>query len=395
MKKLYTLVVMAFIAIAVNAQSTLVPLTIAPKQRVNASSGILFGNNTFNQQWTKRAKSLVTPPSGLTPVAYTLEGTFMQYNGSEFESVDGASPADAAVIIDGKNIYIQGLSHFFPESWVKGTISGNTVVIPSGQYVGASGGNEVYINGDDDNNPNESEDAVDIIFEYNSSTGELTELETGYILESPYANSRICYAFWYYVSLTKEDGEVPEVVTPPLGLKTDVWTLSAQDVTFENEQPVYTPVSGEVNIGFKGNDVYVQGMNPYIPDAWIKGTRSGNAVTFETGQYYGAFTYEGHPYDMYFVGYSQSGVSDVEFTINNTENEMSSDEMILVNGKKKSIDYYNIFVGMTLKKDASDGISTIKAEKTDGAIYSIDGRRLNEVPATGLYIQNGKKYVVK
>ena len=54
--------------------------------------------------------------------------------------------------------------------------------------------------------------------------------------------------------------------------------------------------------------------------------------------------------------------------------------------KKSDIIWYNLI---------SDGISTIKAEKTDGAIYSIDGRRLNEVPATGLYIQNGKKYVVK
>ena len=45
--------------------------------------------------------------------------------------------------------------------------------------------------------------------------------------------------------------------------------------------------------------------------------------------------------------------------------------------------------------DPSAGISAIKTEKTDGAIYSIDGRRLNEVPSQGLYIRNGKKYFVK
>ena len=44
---------------------------------------------------------------------------------------------------------------------------------------------------------------------------------------------------------------------------------------------------------------------------------------------------------------------------------------------------------------SSSGISAIKTEKTDGAIYSIDGRRLNEVPSQGLYIRNGKKFFVK
>ena len=44
----------------------------------------------------------------------------------------------------------------------------------------------------------------------------------------------------------------------------------------------------------------------------------------------------------------------------------------------------------------SAGITPIvNTDKADGAIYSIDGRRLNEIPAKGLYIQNGKKFVVK
>lgn len=45
--------------------------------------------------------------------------------------------------------------------------------------------------------------------------------------------------------------------------------------------------------------------------------------------------------------------------------------------------------------DPSAGISNIKVEQSDAAIYSIDGRRLEKVPAHGLYIQNGKKYIAK
>ena len=46
---------------------------------------------------------------------------------------------------------------------------------------------------------------------------------------------------------------------------------------------------------------------------------------------------------------------------------------------------------------ASAGIAPViqNGEVGNGAIYSIDGRRLNEVPAKGLYIQNGKKYIAK
>jgi hypothetical protein len=41
-------------------------------------------------------------------------------------------------------------------------------------------------------------------------------------------------------------------------------------------------------------------------------------------------------------------------------------------------------------------IKNVSVEKAaDNAVYSISGVRLNSVPSKGLYIQNGKKFVVK
>ena len=42
-----------------------------------------------------------------------------------------------------------------------------------------------------------------------------------------------------------------------------------------------------------------------------------------------------------------------------------------------------------------DGISTLKAEKFNNVIYSITGQKLMQRPAKGMYIMNGKKYIVK
>lgn len=42
-----------------------------------------------------------------------------------------------------------------------------------------------------------------------------------------------------------------------------------------------------------------------------------------------------------------------------------------------------------------DAVEAVKAVAADGAVYNLSGQRLNAVPAKGLYIQNGKKFVVK
>lgn len=37
----------------------------------------------------------------------------------------------------------------------------------------------------------------------------------------------------------------------------------------------------------EGNDVYLAGLCPNLPDAWVKGTKSGDKLTFESGQFMG------------------------------------------------------------------------------------------------------------
>ncbi len=63
-----------------------------------------------------------------------------------------------------------------------------------------------------------------------------------------------------------------------------------------------------------------------------------------------------------------------------------------------AIGYFEIWASGKLVKTNSDsaGINEVANEKiSDDSYYDLQGRRLNEQPAKGLYIRNGKKYYVK
>jgi hypothetical protein len=125
---------------------------------------------------------------------------------------------------------------------------------------------------------------------------------------------------------------VPEVVTPPSTLMTEDWTFAGRITDGTNSANVETTIQ----VGFDGNDVYVQGFGFYISDAWVKGTLSadGNSITFESGQYYGAVGSS----DVYFVVYDTntgSLASSVTVAYDATNGTMTwpSGMMLLENGK--------------------------------------------------------------
>lgn len=51
----------------------------------------------------------------------------------------------------------------------------------------------------------------------------------------------------------------------------------------------YDEGSKPINVAVDGNDVYFQGMSDYLPQAWVKGTKDGNIVTFPAMQYVGYY----------------------------------------------------------------------------------------------------------
>jgi len=90
---------------------------------------------------------------------------------------------------------------------------------------------------------------------------------------------------------------VSSPVTPPAGLETESYIY----YSIYNDGTSATTVNRNVRVGFDGKDVYISGLSYYMAnDAWVKGVLNdeGNAITFQSPQYYGKYL---DTYDLYFI----------------------------------------------------------------------------------------------
>lgn len=224
-------------------------------------------------------------PDGATVTPYyTIDGT-LAVNTSSGWSNYTKKVKNINVAFVGTDVYIQGLSYWQQESWVKGTLADNVITVPSGQYVGDG----EYLNGMDDSYAW----LASYTFTIDAEAGTIACNEYIGESESPTANS--LYAYWMTPVFSLTAPADPRV-TPPAGLVTEDWFFAGYFYDGENETPTEKPLK----IGFDGKDVYVQGIGYYQPEAWIKGTLSddGKSITFASGQYYGTYA---DTYDMWFA----------------------------------------------------------------------------------------------
>ncbi|MCQ2342111.1 MAG: hypothetical protein MJZ75_01265 [Paludibacteraceae bacterium] len=73
-------------------------------------------------------------------------------------------------------------------------------------------------------------------------------------------------------------------ITPPDGMETEKMLYSAHDDTNQ-----FGDVWDSVYVGWDNDTVYIKGMCPHTPEAWVKGVLEGDTVTFPANQYMGQF----------------------------------------------------------------------------------------------------------
>ena len=345
----------------------------------NGQSG--EGNQTadlvFVNRETYDLTELMTPPVVDEDVLVEVPADAVIETDWHFDGIyrtsQGASDVtdNTEVAFVGNDVYVKGIPYYFTDSWMKGTISDGKAVFASGQFVGEDDYGKEYMLGYD------GENIVDIVFSYDEEN-HIFSLETPYILEN--GDSKTELSMWgYYTYLDIIKGEVipDEPVVAPADLVTEDYVFASEELSFDdNEEPVYEDYSADVKVGFDGNDVYVQGLCYYLPDSWVKGVKDGSTVTFEAGQFFGTIYDQ---YDMYFVGYGESGIENVVMNYDETTGEFTTDHWILINSKKASISYYNIYTSCRLTKvGPATAIQSVEDTEEAGTVYyDTLGRRTN------------------
>ncbi len=363
----------------INAAKTLsLPATVNVEKLKQSSflKSVSRGNAHNSQQTAKAPKRiaaddvLVAPPADAeVETWYTTGGNF--YYKTQSGLMDFTSSKKTVnVVIDGSDIYIQGLSYFFSDAWIKGTIEGDEAIFENGQFIGSDQyGSEYLVGSEDDETVAES-----IIFEYDAEQG-ILETVTQFIYESEAPDDfNSIYSLWVLPVFSIEAPEQPDLVTPPETATVETWyTIDGQFLVNTSEGfEDYTSAIGTVNVAIDGDDLYIQGLAYYFDEAWIKGTIVGDEVIFDNSQYVGEDDYG----PEYLVGTDDGEtLSDfIVFSYDAEQGILSAVTPIIVeSGEAEELYPYAFWAQPTFTNVIPD-LVTPPADATVETWYTADGK---------------------
>lgn len=180
------------------------------------------------------------------------------------------------------NVYIKDILTYYKKgTYVRGTVEGSVLTVPLGQYLSY---NEETGKGlrlvkyipvlDEDGYVEDfliDEDASSV--KYNIGTDGSIELEEGTVLGSEWSDSG--QVAWY-CDVTQ--GNYPFNLEP---------SVKPETVCVDNWALIHDGKGCFVPVGIDGSDIYIGGLCPDLPEAWLKGKINGNSVVFDSDQYLG------------------------------------------------------------------------------------------------------------
>ncbi len=290
--------------------------------------------------------------------SYTIEEGENPYE-LVFEQQEGAL---TIVFADSNKVYIQRpVSWSYYDGWVEGTLSedGKTITVPMGQYIAYAKSLEmavqvgVFVY-------NESagtyfyEEAIDELYYTINDDGSISQEDTDQSIILGTMNRAFGDNFQYldyewlqsgdYGSVYIPINELP--ITPPAGMSVHSMYLT----TAVNDGMEWEPYTAKVNVGFDGNDMWLQGISEFLPKAWIKGVHEGNKIIFPNSQLLGA-----NDALLYFKCAEFNPVNgnttqkDMELTIND-DGTYSTFDYVFITADKDNLYYINYYQGLTLSR---------------------------------------------
>ena len=375
MKQRITLIVLAVLFVAAGSYAQVIKDLKQPSKKELQMQQSIGKLNGFRSAVAKHAKQMGKDltkkhqPAALRRTAADIiskqpEGTKVSYSRNGYAYVSSmfgtysteVSGAVGSVVFGADNkVYFKDIvSQAGTNTWVVGTISGNKITINLPQTAWDSGEGycidvakmtydateKTYVRAEDQTVTLNYDAATGVI-----STPKNSELESGYELIGLSYDDDMAWAGYGDWNVTYEK-VTDALVEAPAGLTTETYSLAADGYT-----------GSLVNVGFDGNDVYVQGIDPNLPENWVKGTINGNKVTFKNGQYVGADEVAGsHQYLMSataveeyypefnytYIDYTLSD-ADITFDYDAATKTLSNSSLFLLNGGKTNVNYLSTF----------------------------------------------------
>lgn len=338
-------------------------LAFAINDQMMAIDALGYLRLTPAELYADASYDLVTPPVGMDIIPLNISG-FSNETKSQKSSV-------GMMIIDGNDMYIQGLGMDMGAAWVKGTINGDMVTFRKGQYLGKNSGYDLWfmsVNPKDGTNYLKDAEAT-----WNAEEMILEFPETSAVVENADPASMICFDTYLDV-IVEPLPEDAGIILPPKNMVSRPYeTTVKSDGRYQ-----YAKSSYIVNIGFDGDDAYMQGLLYFAPTTWIKGTRNADgSLTFQKNQYIG--TVKG--YDVYVVPCdNRENVKD-EYTFkydkaNDKYTYTERNTKISFSIATDSTDAVEIISSVVMKGDGNvDAIENVITTASD-AIYDLSGRQL-------------------
>lgn len=271
---------------------------------------------------------LVTLPDGLIPVERPIEAAFYaslsDYQADNKEDVS----TTVKVAVDGTSYYIQGLSHLFPESWMKGELVNGEIEFPI-TYLGKDASeNNVYAMG------YSSSGVVGAALAIIDAEGLSFEID-GYLMLSTDEFSNTMSGIYEGLLI----GERPELVVLPDGLTPVEMPLSGTNSDGQ-------AISGTANVAIaEDGRIFIQGLSQEVPSGWIAGqfNATGDTAIFPFGQYVGVSAY--YQVSVYLLGDNAEteSVSDIVFAYDAKKNVFTAQNVIYDNAKKDAFYYIDAY----------------------------------------------------
>ncbi len=129
-----------------------------------------------------------------------------------------------------------------------------------------------------------------------------------------------------------------------------------KDAEIQNWVMISQNVGTPVEVGFSGDDVYLRGFEPEIPEATVKGTRYGMDLVLKSRQYLGLYDNK----ICYFYG---ANVTTLELTddfmfmfpYESTEMKSMSDAWFVTNMSTEEVSYLSSYISPVVKFPAENG----------------------------------------